>query len=146
MNDDMLERDTTNQIIGAFYRVYNKLGFGFLEHVYSAALERELVARGLRVAREVAVQIFYDGVPLATQRLDMIVNERVVIENKSTAKLPLDSQRQTLNYLRASTLEVAMILHFGPEPRFYRLVHTRKEFRKDCSNGGGSDNGGLSPP
>ena len=131
MNDDMLERDTTNQIIGAFFKVYNKLGFGFLEHVYAAALERELVARGMRVAREVAVQIFYDGEPLTTQRLDMIVNERVVIENKSTAKLRPDCQRQTLNYLRASTLEVAMILHFGPEPRFYRLVHTRKEFRKD---------------
>jgi GxxExxY protein len=140
-NDDMLERDTTNQIIGAFYTVYNKLGFGFLEHVFAAALERELVARGMKVAREVAVQIFYDGEPIATQRLDMIVNDRVVVENKSTARLPPDCQRQTLNYLRASTLEVAMILHFGLEPRFHRLVHTRKAFRKDDSGPNGTEVG-----
>ena len=129
-NDDLLEREVTNDIIGAFYVVYNKLGFGFLEHVYNAALERELLARGRAVARQVLVQIFYDGEPIATQRLDFIVDGSVVVESKSTERLPPNAQRQTLNYLRASTLEVALVLHFGPEPRFYRLFHTRKEFRR----------------
>ena len=127
---ELLERETTSEIIGAFYDVYGKLGFGFLEHVYCHALERELVARGRIVAREVSIQIFYDGEALTTQRLDMIVDESVVVEVKSTAILPPTAQRQTLNYLRASTLQVALLLHFGPEPRFYRLVHTRKAFRK----------------
>ena len=126
IESELLERETTSEIIGAFYDVYGKLGFGFLEHVYSHALERELVARGRIVAREVSIQIFYDGEALTTQRLDMIVDESVVVEVKSTATLPPFAQRQTLNYLRASTLQVGLILHFGPEPRFYRLVHTRK--------------------
>jgi GxxExxY protein len=129
-HDDLVERETTNEIIGAFYDVYNKLGFGFLEHVYCAALERELLKRGKNVARQFLVQLFYDGEALSTQRLDFIVDERVVVEVKSTATLPPIAQRQTLNYLRASTLEVALLLHFGPEPRFHRLVHTRKAFRK----------------
>ena len=58
------------------FEVYNNLGYGFLEHVYVMALERELIARKHRVAREVAVQVFYKGDPLAEQRLDMIVRER----------------------------------------------------------------------
>ena len=130
MREDLLEREITDDIISAFFDVYNKLGFGFLEHIYRAALERELVARGRSVAREVSVQVFYDGEPLATQRLDMIVDGKVVVETKSSATLPPTAQRQTLNYLRATSLQVALILHFGPEPSFHRLVHTRKGYRE----------------
>ena len=124
MNESLLERETTSEIIGAFYDVYNKLGFGFLEHVYSVALERELFKRGRKVGREVVVPILYDGAVLTTQRLDMIVDEKVIVEIKSTSVLPPLTQRQTFNYLRATNLEVALILHFGPEAKFYRLVHT----------------------
>lgn len=70
MGDDiLLERDTTQSIIGAFYDVYNKLGYGFVEHSYSLALERELLKRGHSVQRELVVTVFYDGEPLAKQRL-----------------------------------------------------------------------------
>jgi len=127
MNEDtLLERHTTSAIIGAFYEVYNRLGYGFLEHVYSLALERELVERGHSVRREVVVTIYYKGKPLTTQRLDMIVDEKVVVENKSTAVLPPYTRRQTLDYLRATTLEVGLILHFGPAAKFYRIVQTHR--------------------
>jgi GxxExxY protein len=145
---ELLERDTTNEVIGAFFDVYNKLGYGFLEHVYNLALERELVARGRSVAREVSVQIFYDGVPLTTQRVDMIVDGTVLVESKSSATLPPTAQRQTLNYLRATSLQVALLLHFGPEPRFHRLVHTRKAFGKSDppdAIGPGGKNVGVAP-
>lgn len=117
----LAEEELTQLIIGAFFRVYNKLGFGFLEHVYTAALERELRRLGLRVAREYSVRVYYDGVELCQQRLDFVVNERVVIEIKSTTELHRAAPRQLLSYLRATNLEVGLLLHFGPEAKFYRL-------------------------
>ncbi|HSQ32346.1 MAG TPA: GxxExxY protein [Gemmatimonadaceae bacterium] len=117
----LAEERLTHGIIGAFFRVYNRLGYGFLEHVYAAALERELLRLGLQVAREYWVRIYYDGVELCQQRLDFVVNERVVVELKSTAELHRAASRQLLNYLRATSLEVGLLLHFGPEAKFYRL-------------------------
>lgn len=123
---ELLHRRTTAGIIGAFYEVYNRLGYGFLEHVYSLALERELVERGHTVQREVIVTIFYKDKPLTKHRLDMVVDECVAVENKSTSVLPHFTRRQILNYLKASTLEVGFILHFGPTAKFYRIVHTHR--------------------
>lgn len=119
----------THAIIGAFFRVYNKLGFGFLEHVYIRALELELRRLGLRVSRETSVRVYYDGVELCQYRIDLIVNERVVIETKSTYRLRRGAQRQVLNYLRATNLEVGLLLHFGTEAKFYRLYwpNSKKE-------------------
>lgn len=124
-NPDLLERERTHSIIGAFYDVYNALGYGFLEHVYSLALERELRARGHQVGREVSIPVRYKGEIITTQRVDMLADERIVIENKAGEFLPPLTPRQTLNYLRATTLPLALILHFGPEPRFYRIVCSR---------------------
>jgi GxxExxY protein len=121
----LIEREVTSDVIGAFYDVYNTLGFGFVEHVYSLALERELLGRGRRVGREVSVRISYRGDRLTSQRVDMIVDEKVVVEIKSTHVLPPTAKRQTLNYLRATTLEVALLLHFGPQARFYRFVQSK---------------------
>jgi len=134
-DDELLERRTTAAIIGAFYEVYNRLGFGFLEHVYSLALERELVERGHAVQREVIVTISYKGKPLTTQRLDMVVDHCVVVENKSTSVLPAFTRRQTFNYLKASTLEVGLILHFGPTAKFYRIVQTHRSQVDERSEG-----------
>ena len=85
-----------------------------------------LVERGRLVGREVSIPIFYKGVALTSQRVDMIVDERVVVEIKSTYALHPTAKRQTLNYLRSTNLEVALILHFGPEPKFHRLVQSNR--------------------
>ena len=129
--DDLIERELTSGILGAFYEVYNQLGFGFLEFIYALALERELIARGYSVRREVVVDVHYKGELLAQQRVDMLVNEKVLLELKSTAILPAAARRLTLNYLRASTLEVALLLHFGPEPAFHRFVNSRRRRLND---------------
>jgi len=118
----LLEEALTRSVIGAFFEVYNALGYGFLEHVYVMALERELRSRGHAVGREVGVRIRYKGEELATQRLDMVVDEKLVVEVKSTHELAKTARRQLFNYLRASRLEVGLILHFGPEPHFHRLI------------------------
>ncbi len=119
----------TRSIIGGFYCVYNEFGFGLLESVYSAALEFELRSRGHLVEREQWVDVFYRGHSIARQRLDMIVDRAVVIEIKATEKLPLFARRQLLNYLTVTNLELGLILHFGPEAKVHRLVHTAKRWR-----------------
>lgn len=124
--DSLIERETTDQVIGAFFEVYNGLGFGFLERIYADALEFELLARSRKVQREVAIPIWYKGRQLSPQRVDMIVDDKVLLEIKSTHVLPPTSERQLLNYLRASSLPVGLLLHFGPQPRFYRRVHSGK--------------------
>jgi GxxExxY protein len=135
--DALIEETLTRSIIGAFYSVYRTLGFGFLEHVYVMALERELRWRGHRVAREVSVNVMYKGEELCTQRLDMIVDEKVVVESKSTYELHPAAQRQLYNYLRATKLEVGLLFHFGREPQFYRLMYrnpTRSATRRDVEH------------
>ena len=108
-------------VIGAFFEVYNTLGYGFLEHLYLKALERELLARGHKVSREVWVSVMYKGEELGKQRLDMVVDDCIVIEIKSTYDLPKSATRQVFNYLRATDLKTGLLLHFGPEPKFFRL-------------------------
>ena len=124
---DLIEEHLTHSVIGAFFEVYNNLGYGFLEHVYVMALERELIERQHRVGREVAVQVFYKGHHLAEHRLDMIVDQKLVVETKSTHQLHKSANRQVYNYLRSTNLEVGLLLHFGPEARFYRMVHRNKK-------------------
>ena len=120
----LLAKESTNAIIGAFYDVYNTLGFGFLEHVYSLAMERELIARGRAVGREVQIPILYKGQFLTNHRADLIVDEKVVVEIKSTEILPPNTRRTVVNYLSATRIEIALILHFGPEAKFYRIVQS----------------------
>lgn len=122
----LLEQTLTREIIGAFYDVYNELGFGFLEKVYTLAMERELVARGLKVGREVSIPIFYKGQFLTNHRADLIVEEKVIVENKSSELLPKNTRPTVVNYLRATSIEVALLLHFGPEAKFYRIVSTKR--------------------
>jgi GxxExxY protein len=123
---ELIEKGITGDVIGAFYDVYNTLGYGFLEFVYSLALERELLKRGRTVGREVNVPVFYEGALLTTQRIDMIVDDKVVVEIKTGGILSATARLQTLNYLRATELEVGLLLHFGPEARFYRVVHSHR--------------------
>jgi GxxExxY protein len=119
--DDPTLEQLIHSVIGAFFEVYNILGHGLLEQLYVAALEHELRARGHRVAREVPVPVVYKGVVLGVQRLDLLVDRRLVVEAKSTAELHPAAKRQLHNYLRATRLPTGLLFHFGLEPRFYRL-------------------------
>jgi GxxExxY protein len=119
---ELIHARLTHSAIGAFYEVYNTLGYGFREHIYRKALERELLARGHRVAREVSVPVFYKGDLLGYDRIDMIVDETLVVETKSRAKLRREDLEQLKSYLHSTKLELAILFHFGPKPRFYRAI------------------------
>ena len=126
----LLEGQTTESIISAFYEVYNILGHGLLEKAYTGALEYELQLRGHKVRREVLTEIGYKDRIVARYRTDRVVDDRVVVENKSTDRLSREDHRQVINFLRATKWEVGLLLHFGPKPAFYRYVSTNDDSRK----------------
>jgi GxxExxY protein len=128
---ELLLGGLTRSIIAAFYQVYNTLDFGFLERIYKNALEKELVAAGHKVEREVRVVVYYKGEPIAVQIIDMIVDGKVIVEVKAAAEFRAAWGRQLQNYLRATDLEVGLLLHFGLEAKFYRVVELRsRKLRK----------------
>ena len=115
MTSGYLEEQLTYSIIGCGFEVYNELGFGFREHVYKMALERLLRAKGHLVGREVRVPVFLHGEVLTNDRIDMIIDEKVVVEVKSSYRLPPEGSAQLLSYLRSTSLEVGLLLHFAPK-------------------------------
>ena len=114
--------DLTQTIIGVFYDVYNELGCGFLESVYREAMRLALRQAGLAVATEMPISVVFRGEVIGMFRADLVVNETVLIELKSCDGLAREHESQTLNYLKATDIEVALLMNFGPTPRFKRLV------------------------
>lgn len=118
----LLFESLTYSIIGAFFAVYNALGHGFLENVYRNALVIELERRGLKVQREVPCEVFYLGRPVGTYRMDLVIEDKILIEIKASPTVGETERRQVSNYLSASRLPVALLLHFGPRPWHKRFV------------------------
>jgi GxxExxY protein len=132
----LLHADLTEKIIGVFYEVYNDLGYGFLESVYENALAFALTEAGLKMSRQTRIGVWYRGEQIGDFRADAIVNDVVLVELKCAKAIDLAFEKQTLNYLRATNLEVALILNFGPVPQFRRLVfeNTRKAAHHEKPN------------
>jgi GxxExxY protein len=131
---DLLHGEITESIIGAFYLVYNELGYGFLEKVYVEALTRVLRKLGHKVDREVLVPVEFQDEAIALQRLDLLVEGKVVVEVKSVQELHRADHRQLRSYLSGTKLEVGLLLHFGPEASFHRMVctnHPRPRHQRD---------------
>jgi GxxExxY protein len=113
---DLLHRRITGHIIGLFFEVYNELGAGFLESVYVGALAIALEQSGLQHRREAALEVVFRGVPVGLFRADLVVEGKVVVEVKAGRTIDPAHESQLLNYLRASGLEVGLLLNFGPHP------------------------------
>lgn len=119
----------TGQIIKAFYKVYNELGYGFLEKVYEKALALELESMGLRVGRQRPVKVYYLGRQVGDYYADLIVEGLVIIELKCADALCEAHEAQLLNYLKATDIEVGLLLNFGPKPAFRRKILTNDKKR-----------------
>jgi GxxExxY protein len=124
--------DLTDKIIGAFYDVYNSLGPGFLEKVYENALYIELTKRGLIVEQQKPVKVYYGSHPVGEYYADLIVNNAVIIEVKAADGIIAAHEAQLYNYLKATEIEVGLLLNFGPSPEFRRkfLTNDRKALSK----------------
>jgi len=129
VTDIPIEAERVRSIIGAFYEVYNYYGYGLTEAVYGGALEHALRDRGHEIIRELVVPVQYQGRHVCWIRIDFVVDHRIVVENKATEKLSPFAERQLFNYLRATSFQVGLLLHFGPQPRFRRLVDMVKRPR-----------------
>ena len=124
MRQRLLHGELTEKISGVFFQVHWELGFGFLESVYASAMQIALVEAGLRVEREVPVAVHFRGRRVGAFRADMIVESAVVLELKAGDRLDPTSPDQAMNCLKATRLEVGLVLHFGRKPSFKRFIHT----------------------
>ena len=133
----LLYEDKTDKIIKVFYDVYNALGYGFLEKVYEAALVIELSKNGFDVKRQSPIKVYYDGQLIGDYYCDLIVDDLILIELKSVETLVIAHQKQTINYLKASEFEVALLFNFGDTPQVKRLLFTNDRkplLRKSIKN------------
>ncbi|MDR3676239.1 MAG: GxxExxY protein [Acidobacteriota bacterium] len=124
-------RELTEKIIGVFYDVYNELGHGFLESVYEEAMAIALGQAGLHVERQMSLKVTFRGEVVGDFRADVIVERAVILELKAASGIDPAHEAQLLNYLRATEIELGLLLNFRSRPQFKRLVfeNSRKQIR-----------------
>lgn len=124
----LLHKEITSEIIRAFYNVYNELGYGFLEKVYERAMMIELAKLGLSAKSQVPIPVYYDEQLIGEYYADLVVEGKVIVELKAAHTIIEQFEAQLLNYLKATDVEVGLVLNFGPEPNHLRRVfsNTRK--------------------
>ncbi len=115
--------DLTGKIIGAFFQVHKELGYGFSEKVYENALAIILREQGLDVKQQVPLKVYFHKQVVGEYVADMIVNGVVLLELKAAQKLNEDHAAQLLNYLKATEIEVGLLLNFGPQAEFRRKIY-----------------------
>jgi GxxExxY protein len=128
------ESELTGKILGAFLRVYNELGTGFVELVYGRALAINLREAGLKVECEVAVPVWYHGQLIGIYKADMVVEGKVILELKTANEIAKHHEAQLLNYLRATDIEIGLILNFGPTPKSRRMDFPNKDKQRQVSS------------
>jgi GxxExxY protein len=131
MNADFKYFELTQKIIGVYYDVYNELGTGFLESVYQKSLALALESAGLSVCSRIDIPVWFRGHQVGQFEADLLVEKCVLLELKAARILGSAHQPQLLNYLRATNIEVGLLLNFGPKPEFKRVAYdnSRKRIR-----------------
>jgi GxxExxY protein len=120
----MLYQETTSVILKCFYKVYNTLGYGFLEKVYENALYYELVKHGLSCRKQAPITVMYGNLTVGNYFADIIVEEKIILELKAAEGLAEEHVFQLINYLKATNIEVGLLLNFGKKPQFTRRLFT----------------------
>ncbi|MEX0967371.1 MAG: GxxExxY protein [Bacteroidia bacterium] len=118
--------EVTEKIIKCFYKVYNYLGYGFLEKVYERAMWLELRKQFKNVRAQQAIEVFYENERVGEYFADLIIEEKVIVELKAAENLCEAHEAQLTNYLRATDMEVGLLLNFGKEPQFKRKAFSNK--------------------
>ena len=115
----------TDAIINAFYEVYNTLGYGFIENIYQNALYKELQRRGIPCVAHPKINVYYKGEVVGYYEADIICCDAIILELKAVSSLCESHELQLVNYLKATDIEVGLLLNFGPKPEVKRRVFTR---------------------
>jgi len=123
----MIEEELTGKVIELFYKVYNILGYGFLEKIYHNAMIIELQKAGLKVETKKQIKVYYNGQVVGEFEADLIVEEKVIIELKAKETSNQAHEAQLINYLRATEIEIGLLLNFGKEPQFKRKFFSNEK-------------------
>lgn len=121
----MNQAEKTQEIIAAFYEVYNALGYGFIENVYQNALYKELQKRNIPCVAHPKITVYYKNEPVGYYEADLIVYDSVILELKAVSRLTQEHEIQLVNYLKATDIEVGLLLNFGPKSEVERKVFSR---------------------
>lgn len=121
-NEQFRHAELRKGIIGVFYEVYNELGHGFLESVYENALSIALRERGFEVYQQIAIPVWFRGKQVGDFDADVLVNKLVLLELKVARSIEQAHLAQLINYLKATQIEVGLLLNFGPRPEFKRVA------------------------
>ncbi len=122
--NNLLHKEITDIILKCYYNVYNALGYGFLEKVYNNAMFNELIEAGLNCEKQKPIKVFYKDKIVGDYFADIVVNDKVIIELKACEALCEPHEMQLINYLRATDIEVGLLLNFGKKPEFKRKIFT----------------------
>lgn len=124
---NLLHKDTTDIILKSFYKVYNNLGYGFLEKVYENALLYELRNQGLDCEKQKPIKVYYEQIQVGEYYADIIVNECIILELKAAESIAEEHEFQLINYLKATEIEIGLLLNFCKNPEFKRKIFTNKK-------------------
>jgi len=122
MNTEILYKDITDKIIKCFYKVYDELGSGFLESVYEKSLMIELKDIGLKADNQRSLNVYYKNQLVGDFKVDIIVEDKIIIEIKAVTKLTAQHEAQIINYLKATGIKVGLLVNFGDELEFKRRI------------------------
>ena len=120
--EDFLHKSLTDKIIACFFRVYNDLGYGFLERVYQNAMYYALIDAGLKCEAEKSIKVYHNKRLVGDYRADILVEDAVLLELKTHETISPADEAQLTNYLKATDIEVGLLLNFGRRPEFKRKV------------------------
>ncbi|MEC4685529.1 MAG: GxxExxY protein [Nitrospirota bacterium] len=134
MNADVFKhKEITDIILGSFYEVYNELGDGFLESIYENAMYIVLTGYGLKVENQKSIPVFFRGDVIGGFKADLIINEKVIVELKATRTIDPAHEAQIINYLKATNIEVGLLVNFARKPEVRRFAFDNKR-KNICAN------------
>jgi GxxExxY protein len=128
---EMLYEDITSEIIKIFYKVNNTLGYGFLEKVYENAIIIELKKAGIKIKQQENIKVFYEGEEVGNYYADIIVEDKIILELKCCENLRDEHRNQLINYLKATNMEVGLLLNFGKNSEFKRVIFSKKDIKEE---------------
>jgi GxxExxY protein len=129
----LLHKSITDIILKVYYEVYNELGYGFLEKVYQNAMYFELKSLGYKVEAQKQIKVYFKQQLVGEYYSDLLVEDKVIVELKACDLLMNIHVAQIMNYLKATGIEVGLLLNFGEEPEFKRLIYTNNR-KKNLNN------------
>jgi GxxExxY protein len=124
---DLLYKDITDSILKAYCTVYNQLGYGFLEKVYQNAMYFELKSLGYKVDAQKQIKVYFKNQLVGEYFADLLVEDKVIVELKACELLMNVHVAQLMNYLKATEIEVGLVLNFGEDPEFKRIIYTNNK-------------------